>query len=140
MRPLFVFSDGSGEERVGRPGGWAFVVVRDDEELARGDGRAEKTTCLLMELEAARAGLAEVVRRGWHEAHAVVLVSDSSIVLDVAAGRFRPKPVALHAATDALHRLAMHARASTRWVRAHAGHRWNEVVDVRARQAREAGR
>jgi ribonuclease HI len=77
-----VHSDGSGEARVGRPGGWAFVIVRGDEVLGRGEGRAEKTTCLLMELEAARAGLTEVLARGWHAPHGVVLVCDSSIVLD----------------------------------------------------------
>lgn len=131
-----VHSDGSGGERAGRPGGWAFVVVRGDEVLARGEGRAGQTTCLLMELEAARAGLAEVLARGWHAPHGVVLVCDSSIVLDVAAGRFLPKPRAVQPAALALRAVATQCQLTTRWVRAHAGQRWNELVDARARAAR----
>ena len=136
MPTLEVYSDGSGEERVGRPGGWAFVIVRDGVELARGHGAAAKTTCLLMELEGARAGLCEVLARGWHEGHAVVLVSDSSIALDIAAGRFTPKPRAYHAACAALRDVATRCGAQTRWVRAHAGEPWNEQVDAQARLAK----
>ena len=135
MPTLEVYSDGSGEERVGRPGGWAFVIVRDGVELARGHGAAAKTTCLLMELEGARAGLSEVLARGWHD-HAVVLVSDSSIALDIAAGRFTPKPRAYHAVCAALRDVATQCRAETRWVRGHSGERWNEEVDALARGAK----
>ena len=61
-RPVLeVHCDGSGEERVGRPGGWAFVIVRDGEVLSERDGSAGKTTSLVMELEAARSALDEVV-------------------------------------------------------------------------------
>jgi ribonuclease HI len=136
MATLEVYCDGSGEERVGRPGGWAFVVVRDGVEVARGHGAAAKTSCLFMELEAARAGLAEVLARGWHVGVEVVLVSDSSIALDVAAGRFTPRPARYHEACRALRVVASTCAATTRWVRAHAGERWNEEVDALARAAR----
>lgn len=131
-----MYSDGSGEERVGRPGGWAFVIVRDGVELARGQGAAAKTSSLFMELEAARAGLAEVLARGWHVAAEVVLVSDSSIALDVAAGRFTPRPARYRAACAALRDVTQRCAATTRWVRAHAGEPWNEQVDALARAAR----
>jgi ribonuclease HI len=87
-----------------------------------------------MELEAALAGLRAVVTRGWHLVNEVELISDSSIALDIAGGRFMPrKHVEL---ATSLRETAREARATTRWVRAHSGHRWNEVVDVLAHEAK----
>ncbi len=136
MGLLEVYSDGSAEERVGRPGGWAFVIVADGEVLARGQGAARKTTSLVMEVQAAIEGLREVVARGWNVTHEVVLISDSSIALDIAAGRFVPKPKKYHALAYTLRVAALEAGAATKWVRAHAGHRWNEHVDALASEAR----
>jgi len=133
---LHVYCDGSGEERVGRPGGWAFVVVRDEAEVLHGEGAVASTTSLIMELEAALAGLRAVLAKRWHERHEVVLISDSSIALDIAAGRFTPKPPQYAELSAALRKAATRAKASTKWVRAHGGHRWNEEVDARARAAR----
>ena len=134
VRLLEVHCDGSGEARTGRPGGWAFVVVRDEQVLAEGSGGAKVTTSLVMELEAALAGLRAVVKRGWHREHVVELISDSSIALDVAAGRFVPKTHVVLA--QALRDLAITADAKTRWVRGHSGVRWNERVDAAAEEAK----
>ncbi len=131
---LEVYADGSAAERVGKPGGWAWALVRYGEVLATGCGRAPSTTSLVMELEAARAGLAEVVRRGWHREHVVELISDSSIALEVAAGTFVPRTLAALAAV--VRAQALEAGARTRWVRAHAGHPFNELVDALALEAK----
>jgi ribonuclease HI len=136
-RTLELYCDGSAAERVGRPGGWAFAVVRDGELLVARSGASASTTSLVMELEAALAGLREVVARGWHEHHAVQLVSDSSIALEVAAGTFLPKRHVDLA--RALREAAVAAGATTRWVRAHSGHRWNEAVDALAHDAKMHG-
>ena len=112
------------------------MVVRDEEEVLHGDGAAVATTSLVMELEAALAGLRAVLAKRWHERHAVVLISDCSIALDIAAGLFTPKPPQYAVLCAALLKAAMRAKASTKWVRAHGGHRWNEEVDARARAAR----
>jgi ribonuclease HI len=136
-RPLLeAHCDGSGEERVGRPGGWAFVIVRDGQVLVECDGSAAKTTSLVMELEAARAALDEVVSQRWHFTHRVVLISDCRVALEVAAGTFTPRPAKYAALSAALRELAVTSNAVTKWVRAHAGHRWNEHVDASARAAR----
>lgn len=135
---LELYSDGSAEERVGRPGGWAFIIVRGGEVVATGQGMAPRTTSLVMELEGALAALTEVLARGWHTTHQVVLVSDSSIALEVAAGRFVPRPERYTSLCQALRVAALDARAATRWVRAHAGDHWNEQVDELAHQARSA--
>lgn len=130
---LEVYSDGSAEEQVGRPGGWAFVIVRDDVLLAQGHGAEPKTTSLLMELRAALEGLQATVAL---EAGEVVLISDSRIVLEVAAGQFKPKPAGVAALSTEVREVALRVRAGTKWVRAHSGHRWNEQVDDLAHQAR----
>lgn len=133
-----VYCDGSGEERVGRPGGWAFLVVRDGEVLHTGHGAAPETTSLVMELEAARAALAEVVEAKWHLEHEVVLISDSRIALEVASGTFMPRPLKYRPLSESLRAVAVAANARTKWVRAHAGHPWNERVDALAHEAKVA--
>jgi ribonuclease HI len=138
VAPLELYSDGSAEDRSMRPGGWAFVIVRGDEVLATGQGSAAKTTSLVMELEAACAALTGVLSRGWHAGTGVVLISDCSVALDVAAGRFLPRPPQYAELCRALRQATLEAGATTRWVRAHAGHRWNEHVDALAEQARAA--
>lgn len=132
---LQIHCDGSGEARVGRPGGWAFVVVRDDQVLAQGSGGAAVTTSLVMEMKAALAGLKAVVARGWHRNQVVELISDSSIALEVAAGKFVPKTQAALALQ--LREAAVAANARTRWVRGHSGVRWNERVDAAAAAAKK---
>ena len=134
VRLLQVHCDGSGEARVGQQGGWAFMVVRDDQVLAKGSGHAAVTTSLVMELKAALQGLRAVVAHGWHRDHLVELISDSSIALEVAAGKFVPKTQA--ALAHELRRAAIAADARTRWVRGHSGVRWNERVDAAAEAAK----
>lgn len=135
-RVLDVYSDGSAEGRSGRPGGWAFLVVRGEDVLLSQSGRAHSTTSLVMEIEGALAGLREVLRRDWHRTYAINLMSDSTIVLDIAAGRFMPRRhVAL---AQNLRTAAMTVGATTQWVRAHAGHPWNEAVDLLAHEAKNA--
>jgi ribonuclease HI len=136
---LELYCDGSGEERVGRPGGWAFLAVRDDELVHAAHGAAAKTTSLVMELEAVSAALRTALAEGWHVAHEVVVVSDSRIALEVADGHFMPRPVAYRAQAEALRALAIATGARTKWVRGHAGHRWNEAVDALAHRAKVEG-
>ena len=134
VRVLELYCDGSGEERVGKRGGWAFVVVREEQVIASKSGGSRSTTSLVMELEAARKGLEEIVARGWHQGQMVEVISDSSIALDIAAGRFMPKRHTELA--KALRAVCLEAGARTRWVRAHSGHRWNEAVDAAAHAAK----
>jgi ribonuclease HI len=131
-----LWTDGAAEGRAGRPGGWAFIAVKDDVEVAVRQGSAEATTCVLMELEAVRQALLAAKRAGWHRRYALVVVSDSSIALEAVTGTFLPKPYAALAAE--VHALAAALKVQTRKVRAHAGLRWNEKADALAAEARDA--
>jgi ribonuclease HI len=134
-RPLLeLWTDGAAGARAGLPGGWAFVAVAGEREVLGGQGGHPATTCVLMELEAVRQALVAVEAKGWHQRYQVVLVSDSSIALQAASGRFLPRPYAAVAA--AVHALAQTLGAGVRKVRAHAGSRWNELADARAASAR----
>lgn len=133
---LELYCDGSGADRVDRPGGWAFAVVRDGAALLERSGGSPKTTAFLMELEAARAALAWVVEHGASEP--AVLISDSRLTLEVASGLRELKAARYVEPAAALRALAVATKASTKWVRGHAGHRWNERVDGLARAAKVA--
>lgn len=130
---ISLYADGAGAERVGRPGGWAFAIVRGDDLLLEQWGREDKTTSLAMELVAATRGLEAIRELGVRE---VELISDCRIALDVVRGAFLPKPPAVRALAEALHAVAHELAVTTRWVRAHAGDGWNEAVDVLAAEAR----
>lgn len=143
---LRVVSDGAGGERAGRPGGWAFVVVKGDEVLAEGAGRAAKTTSVMMELTAALEGLRAVKAGGWAKTHRVVLVSDSRVALEAADRTFTPRPAAYRTVCERLQKLFAELDATTRWVRGHADARaaarsddvkWNAHVDAWAGAARD---
>lgn len=130
---ISLYADGAGAERVGRPGGWAFVLVRGDELLLERWGREDKTTSLAMELVAATRGLEAARDSGVRE---VELISDCRIALDVVRGTFLPKPPLVRALAVTLHAVARELTVNTRWVRAHAGDAWNEAVDALAADAR----
>lgn len=130
---ITLYADGAGAERVGRPGGWAFCLVRDDELLLERWGREAKTTSLTMELIAALRGLETASELGIDQ---LELVSDCRIVLDVIAGTFLPKPAGVRELAASLRAAARRLTVTTRWVRAHSGHAWNEAVDALAAEAR----
>jgi ribonuclease HI len=130
-----LWCDGSGEERVNRPGGWAFVALRGDEVLLSRSGGSGSTTSLLMELEAVRASLEAAHDAGWER---VCVVSDCRVALDVVTGAFLPRPASVRPLALDVRALAQRAAASTRWVRGHGGHSWNEHVDGLARVAKQA--
>jgi ribonuclease HI len=136
---LQVYADGSGAEKMGRPGGYAFVAVLNDSIILSGQGYSAVTTCLVMELEAARAGLSAVLTAEMHSKHDVLLLSDSKIALDVAAGLFVPKPAKYHSLSGALRQVSLECHAKMKWIRAHNGNKWNEYVDELAAKAKKFG-
>lgn len=133
---LSVYSDGAAHGRSGWPGGWAFAVVRADAALLEASGAQRRAASNEMELRAAIAGLHAVIERGWHLSDAIELATDSLATVKIANGTWSPRkrdPLA-----DELRAAAIAARATARWVKGHAGNRWNERVDALAGAARES--
>ena len=130
---LIIYCDGSGQGFPGLPGGWGFVVLREDTVLDSGAGGERQTTNNHMEVRAAIAGLESALglRRG---DEGIELVTDSRLTIDVAEGR--DVPTRLEAESAQLRGLFLEAGAMARWVRGHSGERWNEQVDELARAAR----
>lgn len=135
-----VVCDGAGSEKMGKPGGWAFLILDDEDAvLVEARGAAAKTTSLIMELTAAAEGLEAAARLvvGGDSPREIVLVTDCRIAIDVATGAHLPKPPKYHALCKRLRDAFVAVNATARWVRGHSGEKWNEAVDARAARARD---
>jgi ribonuclease HI len=137
-----VFTDGSASPNPG-PGGWAAVYVVDDEVIDQRTGSEAHTTNNRMELVALLRGL-EMVPPGTP----ATLYSDSNLAVQTlnewASGwerrgwRRRTGPVEnLDLVRPLFEAVRSRPEIEVRWIKAHAGHRWNELAD---RLAYEAGR
>jgi ribonuclease HI len=149
---ISVFSDGSSGSKGGKPGGWAWVIVRDagqpqEQVLAAAYGGSVSTTNNIMELTGAIEGMralqamqaSGVVRRD----EVCELVSDSQYTLGITSGKYTPvKNVELAKAALAFGVSVLAVDRDglprTRWVRGHQGDTWNERCDsLAARGKRE---
>jgi ribonuclease HI len=129
-----VFTDGSANPNPG-PGGWGAVYVVDGEVVAESHGHAAHTTNNRMELQALLAGI-ELVPEGTP----AVVYSDSNLVVrtvtEWAAGwearGWKRKTGAvenLDLVRPLYERLRQRPELDVRWIKAHAGNRWNEYAD-----------
>lgn len=129
-----VFTDGSTNPNPG-PGGWGAVYVVAGEVIAQDHGHEPQTTNNRMELRALLAGI-ELVPEGTP----AVVYSDSNLVVrsvtEWAAGweargwKRKTGPVEnLDLVRPAYERLQQRPELEVRWIKAHAGNRWNEYAD-----------
>lgn len=129
-----VFTDGSAVPNPG-PGGWGAVWVEDDRIVARASGRDPDTTNNRMELRALIEG-ARLVPEGTP----AVLWSDSNLAVKTvnewAAGwkrrgwKRKTGPVEnLDLVRELYELVSSRPELEVRWIKAHAGHRWNEYAD-----------
>ena len=132
-----VFTDGSATPNPG-PGGWAAVWVIDDEIQAEAHGREDATTNNRMELRALIEGVRLVP-----EGTPTVLWSDSNLAVrtvnEWAEGwkrrgwKRKSGPVEnLELVKELYELLQSRPELEVRWIKAHAGHRWNEYADLLA--------
>ena len=132
-----VFTDGSSIPNPG-PGGWGAVWVVDGEPVAQDHGHDPDTTNNRMELTAIIRGI-ELVPEG----RPVVLWTDSRLAVDTltkwAAGwerrgwRRKSGPIQNLDLVKQAYRLVQdRPEVELRWVKAHAGNRWNEYADALA--------
>lgn len=136
--PDGVYTDGSASPNPG-PGGWGVVWVVDGEPVAERSGHdAGPTTNNRMELRAVIEAMALVP-----PGTPAVIRTDSRLVVDTlsswAAGwerrgwRRRTGPVEnLDLVRPAYETFSNRDELRIAWVKAHAGHRWNERADALA--------
>ncbi|MFA9428669.1 ribonuclease H [Egicoccus sp. AB-alg2] len=129
-----VFTDGAASPNPG-PGGWGAVYVVDGEVVAQDRGHEPHTTNNRMELTALLHGI-ELVPAGTP----AVVYSDSNLAVrtinEWAAGwaargwRRKTGPVEnLDLVRPLYEAVSARPELDVRWIKAHAGNRWNEYAD-----------
>jgi len=124
---ISIYCDGSSSGRPDKPGGWAFVIMKDGLPIFTNYGGNKSTTNNKMELQAAIEGLKAVITNNWHVGQLVELVSDSEYTLKTANSTNHPQKN-IELCTE-LVRLFDIAQARIRHVYGHTGDIWNERCD-----------
>lgn len=138
---LELFTDGSATTSD-KPGGWAYIIVKDSEKLAECVGSLQNATNNDAELEAVIQGLSAILRMIMENPSAfpvnlsVTLVSDSQLILGWVNGSFRFKQAEKLSKYEELKKLVKKLQVKTRWVRGHSGDEYNERCDRLANEAR----
>lgn len=124
-----IYTDGSSGQGGGKPGGWAFVIVRDETEvLGAAYGGSTATTNNIMELTAAIEGMKALEGLSVPPEEVCELVSDSQYTLGICSGGYTPSKN-LELAQTAKAGAERHRGLRFRWVRGHIGNTWNERCD-----------
>lgn len=131
--PLKIYTDGSGTTHE-NPGGWAYVIVKDGQEIVRGSGGQQNATNNQMELMAAIQGLAAAGPLK-EEGEILLLVSDSEYVVNLANGTYDAKKNLGLARALSIGMSIFGAHAM--WTKAHSGDQWNELADYLAGMERQ---
>ena len=136
-----VFSDGSAT--TGKPGGYGYVIIIDDEKHSEGSGYVALATNNDMEMLGAIEGLKAAARIAFKPNEPldpsiqVTLCSDSQIVLGWADGSYRFKQTSKMDKYDTLRSLMKALNAKTKWIKGHSGNEHNERCDKLANLARK---
>jgi ribonuclease HI len=134
-----VFTDGAAEPNPG-PGGWGVVYVVNNEVIAEESGHEPHTTNNRMELMGLLAAF-RVIPKGAH----IIVYSDSELCVKTftewaknweAQGWTRGKKKEaiknLELVQEVYEILQDRPEITLKWIKAHAGNRWNEYADALA--------
>ena len=138
-----IYTDGSCHGNPG-PGGWAFVIVTDDQIVKEKSGCMEQTTNNQMELSAAIEGL--IYFNEYIQSKEVEIFTDSKYVIDGInswihgwkVNNWRTaskKPVKNDNLWKALDELNVKLKVNWNWVKGHSGDIYNDKVDLLANDA-----
>lgn len=138
-----IYTDGSCHGNPG-PGGWAFVIVTDDQIVKEKSGCMEQTTNNQMELSAAIEGL--IYFNEYIQSKEVEIFTDSKYVIDGINSWIHgwkknnwrtasKKPVKNDNLWKALDELNIKLKVNWNWVKGHSGDIYNDKVDLLANNA-----
>lgn len=142
------YSDGSGTSKD-KSGGYGYVIVVDGSKVDEGNGHLDNASNNDCELR----GAIEALKAAYKFIHKpidvlgtlevvdvippqVILVSDSQIILNWAAGTNRFKQLDKMNQYETLRALVLNMKVETRWVKGHSGDEHNERCDRLANAAR----
>ena len=119
-----LFTDGSCLKNPNGPGGWAFILISDEDEIHISDCD-ESTTNNKMELKAVIEGL-KIIK----EKEECKIYSDSMYVINCATGKWKRKlNLKMWKEYD---KVSNNKTISFEWVKGHSGNEYNEKVDKMA--------
>jgi len=122
-----IYTDGSCLKNPDGPGGYAFAIIENNKLETIGYGSQPNTTNNRMELQAVIEAL-KFVKRNEYE-----LYTDSQLTIKCATGEWRRKSnLDLWREYD---NVIQGCKIHWKWVRAHNGNKYNELVDDIAREA-----
>jgi len=136
---LQIYTDGSCTPQ--KKGSWAFLILQENQLIQQGVGTASNTTCVRMEFFAALQALKSLSRGTCGQ-----VKTDSKILVDTMNGladqwsqqnwlKSRARPIPDVDLIKELHQLNSDHHLTWHWIRAHAGHEWNEKCDALCREA-----
>lgn len=121
-----IYTDGSCWPNPNGIGGWAYVIVLNDQLIAENCGRIDNTTNNRMESTACIKALEHCIQLAIHQP---VIYSDSQLVVRYSSkGRGRKNRDLL----DQLVALNKTVQAKYVWIPGHQDIKWNEYVDQKA--------
>jgi ribonuclease HI len=128
------YTDGSIRENPGGPGGWAFVVVRDEDAREQVSGGSPSTTNNIMEMTA----VIEAILFLKDEPKFTIVCDSQYVVKGVNdymhswARKNWPLKVKNRELWQLMHSLFDPNRMTIEWVRGHSGNAFNEIADYLA--------
>lgn len=133
-----IWSDGSSSGHSNKPGGWAYIIIQDNDVICCDYGGDPSTTNNAMEIEGAIRGI-----RAWstHLLNAeqsnrnVTLISDSQLTLGFATGQYRASKNVERA--QELHELYTKWCSCIRWIPGHSNYPVNERCDRLAKRGKK---
>ena len=141
QRKIAIYTDGACSGNPGR-GGWAFVLVEGSTILYKKSGFDKETTNNRMEMVAVIEALKEIEKRDWHD-ESLTVYTDSSYVKNGITQWIKKwkyngwrsssnTPVKNQDLWLLLDSLSISFPLSWRWVKGHAGNKFNELCDSMA--------
>lgn len=123
---IIIYTDGSCMPNPGK-GGWAYIALFDNCEL-HCNGFSENTTNNIMELTAVIEAL-----KDFKDFKKITIYTDSRYVIECAKGKWqRKKNLELWTLYDSL---SKKCNIQFIWVKGHNGDKYNELVDILAKQS-----